>query len=115
MQSKSFIKFRLFFNFLQAMEVMVPGVTKERRLEIFTDTLDTMLRDQEINNIEDIDLIFFPIVRSDHIITVVADLKSPAIEIMDNIVSNDDSNKINTKIAGFLVTKLLYVLIRFTL
>ncbi|KAL8222881.1 hypothetical protein R6Q57_020280 [Mikania cordata] len=61
------------------------GITDKARMEVFQSSIDMVLSNYSINNINKVDLIFIPIIKSDHVFLLVFDLKNPSIVIIDNM------------------------------
>ncbi|KAM0048460.1 putative 1,3-beta-glucan synthase [Helianthus debilis subsp. tardiflorus] len=74
--------FRLF---CQANIVPIEYLKNESGINILTENLDLTLKKYEIKSINDIDLLFTPIVTSDHIYVICFNLKTMEIDVLDNI------------------------------
>ncbi|MFS7906523.1 hypothetical protein Hanom_Chr01g00060231 [Helianthus anomalus] len=53
-------------------------------IDVLTENLDLTLRKFKIKPINDVDLLFTPIITSDHIYVVCFSIKTPKIEDLDN-------------------------------
>ncbi|KAJ0816790.1 putative Ulp1 protease family catalytic domain, papain-like cysteine peptidase superfamily [Helianthus annuus] len=75
--------FRLF---CQANIVPIEYLKNESGINILTENLDLTLKKYKIKSINDIDLLFTPIVNSDHIYVICFNLKTTEIDVLDNML-----------------------------
>ncbi|KAL8226643.1 hypothetical protein R6Q57_016475 [Mikania cordata] len=56
------------------LHMLEKGITDKARMEVFQLSIDVVLTNYNINNISNVDLIFIPIIKSDHVFLLVFDL-----------------------------------------
>ncbi|KAL8265568.1 hypothetical protein R6Q59_023698 [Mikania micrantha] len=80
--------FRLFLtpNILPLLEKDVPEKTRK---DLLNESMRLVLSTLKINHINKLDLIFIPIIKSEHVFLLVLDLKTPSFEIIDNMSTRD--------------------------
>ncbi|CAI9271386.1 unnamed protein product [Lactuca saligna] len=77
--------YRLFLKVGVCTAYLTSTLSDERKYEKFKENFHESTNGyKKILNIKDIDMVFFPVVRSAHIFVIVCNLKKPSIEILDN-------------------------------
>ena len=69
---------------LQPSDCFTPEYDDLKRMDTMTSNLNLALSKNEIKSINEVDLLFMPIVSSDHIYVICFNMKNPKIEILDN-------------------------------
>ncbi|CAI9294481.1 unnamed protein product [Lactuca saligna] len=83
--------YRLFLKVGVSTAYLTSTLSDERKYEKFNENFhDSTNGYKKILNIKDIDMVFFPVVRSAHIFVIVFNLKKPSIEILDNSAVEGD-------------------------
>nr|KAJ0187203.1 hypothetical protein LSAT_V11C900500300 [Lactuca sativa] len=83
--------YRLFLKVGVSTAYLTSTLSDERKYEKFKENFhDGTNGYKKISNIKDIDMVFFPVVRSAHIFVTVFNLKKPSIEILDNSAVEGD-------------------------
>ncbi|KAL8250758.1 hypothetical protein R6Q59_034451 [Mikania micrantha] len=67
------------------------GISEKERMEVFQSSIDVVLTNYNINKINKVDLIFIPIIKSEHVFLLVFDLKNPSVIIIDNMETANQS------------------------
>ncbi|KAL8225828.1 hypothetical protein R6Q57_018385 [Mikania cordata] len=67
------------------------GITDKVRMKVFQTSIDVILSNFSINNTKKVDLIFIPIIRSEHVSLLVFYLKNPSVVIIDNMQTDNSS------------------------
>ncbi|KAL8210425.1 hypothetical protein R6Q57_004862 [Mikania cordata] len=78
--------FRLFLppNILP-LPLLEKGVPDKTIKELFADNMGMLLTNLNIKKLNKIDLIFIPIIHSEHVFVLVFDMKNPSFEVIDNM------------------------------
>ena len=92
---------------MQPIDYFKPGFDDLKRMDKLTENLDLTLNKNSIKSITEVDLLFMPIISSDHIYSICFNMKKPKIEILDNSKSGT-INKYDNAIWP-LVIFLLYI------
>ncbi|CAI9268842.1 unnamed protein product [Lactuca saligna] len=89
---KSICKHKDFWrSFRHLTAYLTSTLSDERKYEKFKENFhDSTNGYKKILNIKDIDMVFFPVVKSAHIFVIVFNLKKPSIEILDNSAVEGD-------------------------
>ncbi|KAL8205289.1 hypothetical protein R6Q57_008840 [Mikania cordata] len=84
--------FRLFLtpNILP-LPLLVKDVPVKQRKYLLNETMTLVLSNLKINHITKVDMIFIPIIKSEHVFLLVLDLKIPSFELFDNMVHGDEN------------------------
>ncbi|CAI9285377.1 unnamed protein product [Lactuca saligna] len=83
--------YRLFLKVGVSTAYLTSTLSDERKYEKFKENFhDSTNGYKKILNIKDIDMVFFPVVKSAHIFVIVFNLKKPPIEILDNSAVEGD-------------------------
>ncbi|KAD3067805.1 hypothetical protein E3N88_35685 [Mikania micrantha] len=73
------------------LPMLEKGIPDKARMEVFQSSIDVLLKNYNINNINKVDLIFIPIIKSEHVFLFVFDLKNPSVAIIDNMETANQS------------------------
>ncbi|KAL8223259.1 hypothetical protein R6Q57_020658 [Mikania cordata] len=73
------------------LPMLKKGITNKARMEVFQSSIDVVLTNYNIKNINKVDLICIPIIKSDHVFLLVFDLKNPPVVIIDNMETANPS------------------------
>ncbi|KAL8201660.1 hypothetical protein R6Q57_010807 [Mikania cordata] len=57
--------------------------------DLLNETMTLVLSNLKINHISKVELIFIPIIKSEHVFLLVLDLKTPSFELFDNMAHGD--------------------------
>ncbi|KAL8215861.1 hypothetical protein R6Q57_022698 [Mikania cordata] len=67
------------------LPMLEKGIADKARMEVFQSSIDVVLTNCNINNINKVDLIFIPVIKSDHVFLLVFDLMNPSVVVIDNM------------------------------
>ncbi|KAL8225909.1 hypothetical protein R6Q57_018466 [Mikania cordata] len=73
------------------LPMLEKGITEKSRMEVFKTRIDVILSNFKINNINKVDLIVVPIIKSEHVLLLVFDLKNPSVVIIGNMQTYNSS------------------------
>ncbi|KAL8255420.1 hypothetical protein R6Q59_033641 [Mikania micrantha] len=95
--------FRLFLtpNILP-LPLLVKDVPEKSKKDLLNETMTLVLSNLKINHINKVDLIFIPIIKSEHVFLLVLDLKTPSFELFDNMAPGDAHIDIYEQIPTFM-------------
>ncbi|KAL8213940.1 hypothetical protein R6Q57_003389 [Mikania cordata] len=68
-----------------------PDVPEKQRKDLLNETMTLVLSNLKINHITKLDMIFIPIIKSEHVFLLVLDLKIPSFGLFDNMVIGDEN------------------------
>ncbi|KAL8232455.1 hypothetical protein R6Q57_002233 [Mikania cordata] len=85
------------------LPLLVKDVPEKQRKDLLNETMTLVLSNLKINHITKVDMIFIPIIKSEHVFLLVLDLKIPSFELFDNMVIGDESVDRYEQIPTYLV------------
>ncbi|KAL8226810.1 hypothetical protein R6Q57_016642 [Mikania cordata] len=89
-QRASGFPFRLFLTpNIFPLPLLDKDVPEKTRKDLLNESMSLVLSNLKINHINKVDLIFIPIIKSEHVSHLVLDLKTLLFEIIDNMSTGD--------------------------
>ncbi|KAL8245052.1 hypothetical protein R6Q59_011310 [Mikania micrantha] len=73
------------------LSILVKNVPEKQRKDLLNEIMTLVLLNLKINHINKVDIIFIPIIKSEHVFLLVLDLKIPSFELFDDMVIGDES------------------------